>query len=50
MPVINTNLAANVALRYTNNNPSLQNNLLAQLSSGKRVQTAADDASANSIA
>lgn len=50
MPVINTNIAANTALRYTNINTNTQNKLLAQLASGKRVQTAADDAAANSIA
>ena len=50
MPVINTNIAANSALRYTNINTAAENKLISQLSSGKRVQTAADDAAANSIA
>jgi flagellin len=50
MPVINTNLAANSALRYTNLNTAAENKLISQLSSGKRVQTAADDAASNSIA
>ena len=50
MPVINTNLAANSALRYVNINSSQQQNLLTQLSSGLRVNKASDDASALSIA
>ena len=50
MPTINTNLAANTALLYTNISTAAQQKLLAQLSSGLRVQTAQDDAAANSIA
>ena len=49
MPVINSNIAANAALRYTNINAANQNSLLKQLSSGLRVQSAADDAAANSL-
>lgn len=49
MPVINTNIAALTALRYTNVNTAAQNKLLSQLSSGLRVQTASDDAAALSI-
>lgn len=50
MPTINTNTAANTALLYTNINTQNQNKLLAQLSSGLRVVSAADDAAANSLA
>lgn len=50
MPQINTNIAANSALRYVNVNTTTQNKLLAQLSSGLRVVSAADDAAANSLA
>lgn len=49
MPVINTNSAANTALRYVNLNTAKQSNLLAQLSSGSRVQRASDDASSLAI-
>lgn len=49
MPVISTNTAANTALRYVNLNTSKQNTLLAQLSSGSRVQRASDDAASLAI-
>lgn len=49
MPVINTNLAANSALRYTNINTNNQNSFLRQLSSGLRVNRAGDDPAALSI-
>lgn len=49
MPVISTNTAANTALRYVNLNTNKQNNLLAQLSSGSRVQRASDDAASLAI-
>lgn len=49
MPVISTNTAANTALRYVNLNTNKQNNLLAQLSSGSRVQKASDDAASLAI-
>lgn len=49
MPVINTNTAANSALRYVNINSAKQTKYLQQLSSGLRVNRASDDAAALSI-
>ena len=49
MTTIVSNLAANTALRYVNANTDLQNNYLAELSSGSRVQKASDDASSLAI-
>lgn len=49
MPVINTNIAANSALRYVNISSASQSKLLNQLSSGLRVSKASDDAAALSI-
>ena len=49
MPVINTNTAANSALRYLNISSASQSKLLNELSSGKRVAKASDDAAALSI-
>lgn len=49
MPTINTNNAANSALRYTNINTSNQTKYLQQLSSGKRITKAADDAASLAI-
>lgn len=49
MPSINTNTAANSALRYLNINNNNQTSLLSQLSSGLRVQRAQDDASSLAI-
>jgi flagellin len=49
MPVINTNKAANSALRYVNINSSQQSKFLQQLSSGLRINKASDDAAALSI-
>ena len=50
MPGINTNLAANSAVRYINYNSLNQQKYLQQLSSGLRVNKASDDAAALSIA
>jgi flagellin len=50
MPVINTNLAANSALRYVNINSNAQSKFLQQLSSGLRINRASDDAASLSIA
>lgn len=44
MPTISTNTAANTALRYLNANSEAQSASLAKLSSGKRIQSAKDDA------
>jgi len=44
MPVINTNTAANTALRYLNDNASVQSSSLAKLASGSRITKASDDA------
>ena len=49
MPAITTNTAANTALLYVNQNTNLQNDYLAQLSSGSRVQKASDDPSSLAI-
>ena len=49
MPVINTNKAANSALRYVNISSAQQSKFLQQLSSGLRVNKASDDAAALSI-
>ena len=49
MPSINTNTAANSALRYTNINTNNQTKFLQQLSSGKRITKAADDAASLAI-
>ena len=49
MPSINTNIAANSALRYTNINTQNQTKYLQQLSSGKRITKAADDAASLAI-
>jgi len=45
MPVISTNIAANTALRYLNQNQEMQSESLAKLASGSRIQQASDDAS-----
>ncbi|PCI32487.1 MAG: flagellin [Alphaproteobacteria bacterium] len=45
MPVISTNMAANTALRYLNQNSDAQSSSLAKLASGSRIQVASDDAS-----
>jgi flagellin len=50
MPVINTNRAANSALRYVNINSAMQSKYLQQLSSGLRINKASDDAAGLSIA
>ncbi len=49
MPVINTNKAANSALRFVNINSANQTKFLQQLSSGLRVNRASDDAAGLSI-
>lgn len=49
MPSINTNTAANSALRYTNINTQNQTKYLQQLSSGKRITKASDDAASLAI-
>ncbi len=50
MPVINTNTAANSALRYVNINSAKGSKYIGQLSSGKRINHASDDASGLAIA
>jgi flagellin len=49
MPVINTNTAANTALRYLNQNAETQSNSLAKLASGSRIAQASDDAAGLAI-
>jgi flagellin len=49
MAVISTNLAANTALRYLNQNSAAQSESLSKISSGKRIQSASDDASGLAI-
>lgn len=44
MVTIASNSAANTSVRYLNNNSDDQSNLLAKLSSGKRIERASDDA------
>lgn len=44
MPVISTNTAANTALRYLNDNSSMQSSSLSKISSGRRIERASDDA------
>lgn len=44
MPVISTNIAANSALRYLNNNSDEQTESLTKLASGLRITQASDDA------
>ncbi len=44
MPVISTNIAANSALRYLNNNSAEQSESLTKLASGLRITKASDDA------
>lgn len=50
MPVINTNTAANSALRYVNVNSAKGSKFISQLSSGKRINKSSDDASGLAIA
>jgi flagellin len=49
MPVINTNTAANTALRYLNQNASTETSALAKLASGSRITQASDDAAGLAI-
>lgn len=44
MPAINTNTAANSAVRYLNINSAQESSSLAKLSSGSRITSASDDA------
>ncbi|MDQ2081638.1 flagellin [Xanthobacteraceae bacterium Astr-EGSB] len=50
MPVINTNTAANSAVRYLNANSSQQSESLSKLASGSRINKASDDAAGLAIA
>jgi flagellin len=50
MPAISTNLAANNAVRYLNQNTADETNALSKLSSGSRIVNASDDASGLAIA
>jgi flagellin len=49
LPVINTNDAANAALRYLNNSTSSDAKSIAELASGSRIIQASDDAAGLSI-
>lgn len=49
MPVINTNTAANTALRYLNQNAGTETSALAKLASGSRITQASDDAAGLAI-
>lgn len=49
MPVINTNSAANSALRYLNNSSYTQSSSLSKLASGSRIIKASDDAAGLAI-
>ena len=44
MPVINTNVAANSAIRFLNQNSAMASSSVAKLSSGQRIVRASDDA------
>lgn len=44
MPVINTNVAANAAIRFLNQNSAMASSSVAKLSSGQRIVRASDDA------
>jgi flagellin len=50
MPVINTNNAANSAVRYLNSNAADESSALSKLSSGSRITAASDDAAGLAIA
>jgi flagellin len=49
MPAINTNAAANAAVRYLNLNSMQESSALAKLSSGSRITSASDDAAGLAI-
>jgi flagellin len=49
MPVINTNIAANIAVGYLNINQNSETSALAKLSSGSRITAASDDAAGLAI-
>jgi flagellin len=49
MPVINTNIAANIAVGYLNSNQNAETSALAKLSSGSRITSASDDAAGLAI-
>ena len=49
MPAINTNTAANAAVRYLNINSSQETSSLSKLSSGSRITSASDDAAGLAI-
>lgn len=49
MPVISTNLAANAAVNYLNQNASAESSALEKLSSGSRITQASDDAAGLAI-
>lgn len=49
MPVISTNIAANSALRYLNQNSAEQSSSLSKLASGSRIIKASDDAAGLAI-
>lgn len=49
MPVISTNTAANIAVRYLNSNSADETSSLSKLASGSRITRASDDAAGLSI-
>ena len=49
MPAINTNAAANAAVRYLNLNSAQESSSLSKLSSGSRITSASDDAAGLAI-
>ena len=49
MPAINTNTAANSAVRYLNINSAQESSALSKLSSGSRITSASDDAAGHAI-
>ena len=49
MPAINTNAAANAAVRYLNLNAAQESSSLSKLSSGSRITSASDDAAGLAI-
>ena len=49
MPVISTNMAANTAVRYLNENAASQSASLAKIASGSRINKASDDAAGLAI-
>ena len=49
MPVINTNTAANSAVRYLNINAAQESSSLAKLASGSKITEASDDAAGLAI-